>query len=64
MGRRLRASAWSACHSRDTGTLQYDAYFNDDESEAVVIEQPRDSRASLAWSRPCGHACKHPRAGS
>jgi hypothetical protein len=26
-----------------TGTLQYDTYFNDDESEAVVIERFRDS---------------------
>jgi hypothetical protein len=30
-----------------TGTLQYDTYFNDDESEAVVIERFRDSQTLI-----------------
>ena len=34
-------------HTRDTGTLQYDIYLNDDESEAVVIERYRDSDALI-----------------
>ena len=33
--------------ARDTGTLQYDTYFNADESEAIVIERFRDSQALL-----------------
>jgi quinol monooxygenase YgiN len=31
----------------DTGTLQYDIYFNDDESECIVIERYRDSDALI-----------------
>jgi hypothetical protein len=31
----------------DTGTLQYDTYFNDDQSECVVIERYRDSDAAI-----------------
>jgi hypothetical protein len=33
--------------AQDTGTLQYETYFNDDESEAVVLERFRDSQALL-----------------
>ena len=33
--------------AQDTGTLQYDTYFNDDESEAVVVERFRDSQALI-----------------
>jgi hypothetical protein len=33
--------------TQDTGTLQYDTYFDDDESEAVVIERYRDSQALI-----------------
>ena len=30
--------------TKDTGTLRYDTYFNDDESECVILEFYRDSR--------------------
>jgi hypothetical protein len=33
--------------TKDSGTLQYDTYFNDDQSECVVIERYRDSEAAL-----------------
>jgi hypothetical protein len=33
--------------TKDTGTLQYDTYFNDDQSECVVIERCRDSEAAI-----------------
>ena len=33
--------------AQDTGTLQYDTYFNVDESEAIVIERFRDSQALI-----------------
>jgi hypothetical protein len=33
--------------TKDTGTLQYDTYFNDDRSECVVIERYRDSEAAI-----------------
>lgn len=31
--------------TKDTGTLQYDIYFNDDESECIVHERYKDSDA-------------------
>ena len=45
--KRLSARAMEIVRAQDTGTLQYATYFNDDESEAVVIEQFRDSEALL-----------------
>jgi hypothetical protein len=30
---------------KDTGTLQYEIYLNDDQTEAVVLERYRDSEA-------------------
>jgi quinol monooxygenase YgiN len=31
--------------SKDTGTLQYEIYFSDDQSECIVLERYRDSEA-------------------
>jgi quinol monooxygenase YgiN len=45
--KRLAAQAMEIVRTRDTGTLQYEVYFNDDESEAVVIERFRDSEGLL-----------------
>ena len=33
--------------AKDEGTLQYDTYFNDDESQCVVLERFRDSDALI-----------------
>jgi hypothetical protein len=33
--------------SKDTGTLLYEIYLNDDESEGVVLERYRDSEALI-----------------
>lgn len=33
--------------TKDTGTLRYDTYFNDDESECVILEFYRDSQAAM-----------------
>jgi quinol monooxygenase YgiN len=33
--------------TKDTGTLQYDTYFNEDQSECIVIERYRDSEAAM-----------------
>jgi quinol monooxygenase YgiN len=43
--KRLSEQCMEIVRTHDTGTLQYDIYFNDDESEAVVIEKYRDSEA-------------------
>ena len=44
---RLSARAMEIVRAQDSGTLQYDTYFNNDESEAIVIERFRDSQALI-----------------
>ena len=43
--KRLSAQCMEIVRTQDTGTLQYDTYFNDDETECIVIERFRDSDA-------------------
>ena len=43
----LSAQAMEIARTKDTGTLQYDIYFNDDESEGIVYERYRDSEALI-----------------
>jgi quinol monooxygenase YgiN len=45
--KRLSAQAMEIVKTKDTGTLQYDTYFNDDQSECVIIERYRDSEAAM-----------------
>src|SRR5918995_2798239 len=45
--KRLSAQAMEIVRTKDTGTLQYEVYFNDDESECVVLERFRDSEALI-----------------
>ena len=45
--KRLSAEAIEIVRTRDTGTLQYETYFNEDESEALVLERFRDSDALI-----------------
>ena len=45
--KRLSAEAMEIVRAKERGTLQYDVFFNEDESEAVVIERFRDSAALL-----------------
>jgi quinol monooxygenase YgiN len=45
--KRLSAQAMEIVRTKDSGTLQYDTYFNDDESECIVIERYRDSEAAM-----------------
>jgi hypothetical protein len=40
--------------TKDTGTLQYDIYFNDDQSEAIVLERYRDSEALIEHAAHLG----------
>jgi hypothetical protein len=40
--------------TKDTGTLQYDTYFNDDQSECIVIERYRDSEAAIEHAANLG----------
>ena len=48
---RLSAQAMEIVRTKDTGTLQYDTYFNDDETECIVIERFRDSEALIQHGR-------------
>jgi quinol monooxygenase YgiN len=45
--KRLSAQAMEIVRTKEPGTLQYDTYFNDDQSECVVIERYRDSEAAM-----------------
>ena len=45
--KRLSAQCMEIVRTQDTGTLQYDTYFNDDQSECIVIERYRDSEAAI-----------------
>ena len=45
--KRLSARAMEIVRTKDTGTLQYDTYLNEDQSECVIIERYRDSEAAL-----------------
>jgi quinol monooxygenase YgiN len=37
--KRLSAQAMEIVRTKDTGTLQYDTYLNDDQTECMVIER-------------------------
>ena len=45
--KRLSAQALEIVRTKDTGTLQYDIYFSDDQSECIVLERYRDSEALI-----------------
>jgi hypothetical protein len=40
--------------AKDTGTLQYDIYFNDDQSDCIVLERYRDSEALIGHAAHLG----------
>ncbi len=46
--KRLSAQAMEIVKAKDPGTLGYDTYFNDDETECVIVERYRDSDALIA----------------
>jgi quinol monooxygenase YgiN len=45
--KRLSAQAREIVRTKDSGTLAYDIYFNDDQSECVVIERYKNSEALI-----------------
>jgi quinol monooxygenase YgiN len=52
--KRLSARCMEIVKAQDTGTLQYDTYFNADESEAIVLERFRDSQALIDHGQNIG----------
>lgn len=45
--KRLTAQAMEIVRTQDRGTLQYEVFFNEDESEAIVFERYRDPDSAL-----------------
>jgi quinol monooxygenase YgiN len=56
--KRLSAQCMEIVRAKDTGTLQYDTYFNDDQSECVVLERFRDSEALIEHAENLGDLVK------
>ena len=52
--KRLAAQCREIVRAQDTGTLSYDVYFNDDESECIVHELYRDSQALIEHAAHIG----------
>jgi len=53
--KRLSAQCLDVVRTQDTGTLQYDTFFNDDETECIVIERFLDSDALIRHSENLAH---------
>jgi len=52
--KRLSAQCMDIVRAKDTGTLQYEIYFNDDQSECIVLERYRDSEALIEHTANLG----------
>jgi quinol monooxygenase YgiN len=52
--KRLSAQCMEIVRAKDTGTLQYEIYFNDDQSECIVLERYRDSEALIEHTANLG----------
>lgn len=53
--KRLSAQCMEIVRAKDTGTLGYDTYFNEDQSECIVHERFRDSQALIEHAEHLGH---------
>lgn len=53
--KRLTEQAMEIVRTEDPGTLQYEVFFNADETEAIVFERYRDAVAALAHFANIGH---------
>src|SRR5438067_2053744 len=45
--KRVTEEAMEIVRTKDSGTLQYEIFFNEDESEAIVFERYRDADAAI-----------------
>jgi quinol monooxygenase YgiN len=52
--KRLTGECMEIVRTKDTGTLQYEVYLSDDQSEAIVLERYRDSEALLEHAANLG----------
>ena len=53
--KRLSAQCMEIVRTKDAGTLQYDTYFNHDQTECIVIERFRDSDALIQHGENLAH---------
>ena len=52
--KRVAAQCMQVVRTKDTGTLQYELYFNEDQTECVVLERYRDSQSLLEHHKNIG----------
>jgi quinol monooxygenase YgiN len=52
--KRLAAEGMEIVRNKDTGTLQFEISFNDDQSECIILERYRDSAALIEHSQNFG----------
>lgn len=53
--KRLSAEAVGIARTMDTGTLQYDVFLSEDQSECIVIERYKDSSSLMEHAAHVGH---------
>lgn len=53
--KRLSRECMDIVRAKDTGTLQYDTFFNADETECIVVERFRDSDALVQHGENLAH---------
>jgi quinol monooxygenase YgiN len=53
--KRLAAECMEIVRAKEPGTLQYDTYFNADESECITIERFRDSESLIRHGENLAH---------
>lgn len=53
--KRLTEQAMEVVRTKDPGTLQYEVFFNADETEAIVFERYHDAESALAHFENIGH---------
>ena len=52
---RLSEQANAIVEAKDPGTLQYDLFLNDDQTECMIVERYRDSEAAMEHAANVGH---------
>jgi quinol monooxygenase YgiN len=52
--KRLSVQCMEIVRAADTGTLQYEVYFSADQSESIVLERYKDSRALIEHAANLG----------
>ena len=52
---RLSEQANAIVAEKDSGTLQYDLFLNDDQTECMIVERYRDSDAAMEHAANLGH---------